>query len=165
MLILGMDLVVKNLDDVSHGDDAHELLVAQDGNLGDMTLAHLSHDIVDVVLERARDRPVVMTSAIRSRPNPSPRLWIKRSTSRSLKTPPGSVRVDHRKRPNVILHQLGDGFADGRLAINGYDAAAFGFKDISNQHEAPPGYRTGERSHRPESPPTDALELSVRRET
>ncbi len=44
-----------DLDDVSDRDHADELLVAQDGNLRDMPLAHLAHHVVDVVFERARD--------------------------------------------------------------------------------------------------------------
>src|SRR4029077_16065260 len=57
MLILGMKLVVKNLDDVSHGDDTHELLVGKDGNLGNVAFAHLAHHVIDVVVQGAGHRP------------------------------------------------------------------------------------------------------------
>src|SRR3954466_13179690 len=55
MLVLGGNLVVHDLDDVAHRDDAHQLARFQNRNLGDPALAHLAHDLVDVVKNIASD--------------------------------------------------------------------------------------------------------------
>ena len=58
-----------------------------DGDLGDVPLAHLAHDVVDVVVERASDRAGGHHFGDAQPAEPSPRLWITRRTSRSLKMP------------------------------------------------------------------------------
>jgi hypothetical protein len=61
--------------------------------------------------------------------------------------------INYRKRPDVVLDELGNGLADGRLRVNRNNAATFGIKDVSNQHEIPPGYGAwpafDPRVHRP----------------
>ena len=46
-------------------------------------------------------------------------------------------------------------------AIDGNQASPFGIEDFSDKHEAPPGSGACERSHRLESPPSDALDRRI----
>src|SRR3954453_22689638 len=55
MLVFGGDLVVHDLDHVAHRDDADQLPFLQNRDLGDPALAHLAHDLVDVVQDIASD--------------------------------------------------------------------------------------------------------------
>jgi hypothetical protein len=49
-----------------------------------------------------------------------------------------SALIKDGKRPDVVLDELGNGFADGRIAIDCNDPSPFGFEDISDQHEPLP---------------------------
>ena len=160
MLVLGMNLIVKNLDDVSDRDDPHELRIAQDGDLGDVAFAHLAHDIVDVVIEVAghgvAGHQVGDAQAAEAL---APAVNDAQNVAFAEHPDQMTAVVDHGQRADVVLHELGDRFADGRIGIDGDDAATLGLEDISDKHEAPPRYGACERSQRLESPPTDALDL------
>ncbi len=103
----------------------------------------------------------VMTSATSSRPKPSPRLWMMRSVSRSLKIPISRPRVvDDGKGTNIVLDELGNGLAHGRAAIDRDQAATFGIKDISYKHKRLPE-TCNERGRRIANLPSDALDLRI----
>ena len=81
----------------------------------------------------------VIRSQTGSRAKPSPRLWMTRSTSRSLKIPISFfVVVDDGQGTDVVLHQLGDRLADGRLAVDRDDPTPLGFQYVADQHRALP---------------------------
>jgi hypothetical protein len=132
-----MDFIVKDSDDVTDRDDSHELRACRDGNLGDPALAHLSHDLFDIIIEVAGHG-----IASHDIPHPEPAetlsLVMNESQDVALAEDPDQalVVIQNRKGANVVLYQLGDGFADGRFVIDRENATTFGFKDISNQHEA-----------------------------
>ena len=155
-----MNFIVKNLDDVSDRDDSHELRVGEDGNLGDVAFAHLAHDLADVVIEVAghgvaghQVGDAQAAKALATAVNHAHDVSFADHTDQM------TIVVDDRKRADVVLDELGDGFTQRRIGIDGDDAASLGLDDISNKHVAPPRYGACERSQRLESLPTDALDL------
>ncbi len=160
MLVLGMNLIVKNLDDVADRDDSHELRITHDGDLGDVAFAHLAHDFADVVIEVAGDG-VAGHQFGDAQAAKAFATGVNHAHDVSFAEHPDQMAtvVDNRQRADVVLDELGDGFTHGRIGIDGDDAATLGLDDISNKHVAPPRYGACERSQRLESLPTDALDL------
>ena len=166
VLVLGMNFIIKNLDDVSDRNDPDELRIAHDGDLGDMAFAHLAHDIADVVIEVA-GHGVAGHQLGDAQAAKALAPAVNHAHDVSFAEHPDQMPavVDHGQRADVVLDELGDGFADGRIGIDGDDAATLILDDISDKHVAPPGYGACERSQRLESLPTDALDLRKGRVT
>ena len=125
MLILGMKLVVHDLDDVSDRDDAHELRIGQDRDLGDMALAHLAHHVVDVIVERSRSSGLAGHYLGDPQPAKAFAAVVNDAQDVALAEDPhqaAGLVVNHRERTDVVLNELGDGFADSRLGIDRNDA-------------------------------------------
>ena len=161
-----MNFIVKNLDDISDRDDSHELRIGEDGDLGDVPFAHLSHDIADVVIEVASHGvaghqigDAQAATALAAAMNYAHDVAFAEHPDQM------ATVVDDRQRADVVLNQLGNGFSDSRIGIDRHDATTLGFDDISNKHVAPPSYGACERSQRLESLPTDALDLRMGRVT
>ena len=166
MLVLGMNLIVKNLDDVANGDDSHEFRIARHGNLGDVAFTHLTHDIADVIIEVAGDGvaghqfgDAQTAKAFATAMDDAHNVSFADHSDEVTRL------VDHRQRADVVLDELGDGFTDSRIGIDSDDAATLGLDDILNKHVAPPRYGACERSQRLESLPSDALDLRKGRVT
>jgi 4-amino-4-deoxy-L-arabinose transferase-like glycosyltransferase len=160
VLVLGMNFIIKNLDYVADGNDAHQLRIAHDGDLGDMAFAHLAHDIADIVIEVAGHRvpghelgDAQATEALATAMNHSQYVAFTEHPDQVTSV------VDHGQRADVVLHKLGDRFAHGRIGIDRDDAAALVLDDIADKHGAPPRHGACERSQRLKSLPTDALDL------
>ena len=62
---------------------------------------------------------------------------------------------------NVVLNELRDGLADGRITIDGDHATALRFQDVSDQHGTLPHRQELSVANGSESPPTDARDLRI----
>jgi hypothetical protein len=161
-----MNLIVENLDDIAHGDNADEFGIVHDRHLGDVAFAHLAHDLADIIIEVTRDGVVAhQVGDTQPAEAVAPAMNHAQDVALTEHADQIAVVINHRQRADVVLHELGNGFADGRLGIDRKDAATLGNKDISDKHEAPPRYRACERGQQLENRPTNALDLRKGRVT
>jgi hypothetical protein len=136
VLVFGLDLVVEELDDVSDGDDADELVVALDGELADLVAGHLAHDFMDVVVEVAGNGVAShhlmnlavmepLTVAIES----SEHVTLSEDAHES------ALAIDDRERADIALNQALDGLGHGRIGTNVDGAATLGLENFTYLHE------------------------------
>lgn len=136
-MVLGRDLLIHDLDDVAHGDDTHERTVMNHGNLGDPPLAHLAHDVIDVIDDIAGDR-------IRSHHVRDPHST---EVFTSIMNDPEDVAlgedshhpaivIDDGQRSDIVLHQPGNRFMNRRFGIDRDDLPPLGLQDIADEHGA-----------------------------
>src|SRR5262249_161716 len=137
VLILVAELLVQRLDDVADRDDADQLVAGGDGHLGDPPAAHLAHDFLDVVVDAAGDRVAGHHVADRH-PTEALAALVDNPQHVPLAEDPDElpVVVDHRQRADVVLDQLGDRLADGRLAVDRDDPASLGLQYVTHLHRA-----------------------------
>jgi hypothetical protein len=166
MPVLVMNLIVKYLDDVADGDDPDKLPAAQDGHLGDVAIGHLAHDRVDFILEMAR-HGVFRHNLREAKPAEAfPSIVDEAQDVAFAEDADQPATVVHDgQRTDVVLDELGNGLAHGRITVNGDDAASFRLQDISDQHGTSPRYGACELNQRVVIRPGDTLDLPSRNET
>ena len=166
MPVLVVHFVVEDLDDVSHGDHAHELSAAQDWYLGDMAIRHLAHDRVDLVFQKARHR-VFRHDLGDAQPGEtfSPAMDETQDIALAEDSDEPAVVLDDGQRTDVVLNKLGDRLAHGRITIDGDDEASLRLQDISNQHGTSPRYGACDPDQSVEIRPKNALDLRFGSET
>ncbi len=132
VLILGMKLVIEDFDDISDRDDAHELRTVQDGHLGDVSLAHLAHDVIDIIVEEAGHGSTGHDIGDEQPAEAFATVMDDAQRVAFAKDPDQSSRVvENGKRTNIVLDELGNGLTHGRTTIDRDQAATFGLQDIS----------------------------------
>src|SRR5271170_7968133 len=115
MQVFRVDLIVKGLDNVTDRDDSDELCARRDRDLGDMSIAHLAHHVVHVVVEVAGYG--IAGHHVADRETAEPLASVMDDTEDiafaeySDQVP---IAFDDGEGTNVVLNELCNGLADGR---------------------------------------------------
>ena len=104
-----------------------ERRAAEHGDLGDPPVAHLAHDVVDVVVDVAGDGVarhdlVDLESLVAL----APVVDLAQGVALAEDPHEGAVVIDHGERPDVVLDQPGDRLGDRGSALNGDDPPSLG---------------------------------------